>query len=71
MNKIAILILSIAMVSCGQQGTKTENETSREVKQYTIGQFYKNLKVYGGSFSPDENNLLVSSNKTGIFNVFF
>ena len=39
------------------------------VKQYTIEQFMDNEAVRGGSFSPDNSNLLVSSNRTGIFNI--
>lgn len=40
------------------------------VKSYTIDQFYKNLKIRGGNFSPDDSKLLVSSNETGIFNIY-
>ena len=42
----------------------------REVKQYAIGDFYKNKQISGGSFSPDESRLLVTSNETGIYNVY-
>lgn len=38
--------------------------------QYTIEQFYKNKNVFGGSFSADASKLLVSSNETGIYNVW-
>jgi dipeptidyl aminopeptidase/acylaminoacyl peptidase len=44
--------------------------TSKEVKKYTIEQFYKNSNIWGGSFSWDESRLLVTSNETGIYNVF-
>ena len=37
---------------------------------YTIEQFYKNVNISGGSFSPDETKLLVNSNETGIYNVY-
>jgi len=40
----------------------------REVKQYTIEQFMNTTSIFGGSFSFDESNILVSSNKTGIYN---
>ena len=53
------------MFACTPQGEKP-----REVKQYTIEQFYKNVNVFGGSFSPDESLLLVTSNETGIYNAF-
>ncbi|WP_339809965.1 prolyl oligopeptidase family serine peptidase [uncultured Imperialibacter sp.] len=40
------------------------------VKTYSIEQFYKNINVSGGSFSPDESKLLVSTNETGIYNAY-
>ncbi|MBQ0788408.1 MAG: S9 family peptidase [Oceanihabitans sp.] len=42
----------------------------KEIKQYTIEQFMDNESVGGGSFSSDNSNLLVSSNKSGIYNVY-
>tara|TARA_B100001741_G_scaffold267600_1_gene233880 strand:- start:226 stop:2148 length:1923 start_codon:yes stop_codon:yes gene_type:complete len=39
-------------------------------KKYSIEQFYKNNSIIGGAFSDDENKLLVSSNESGIFNVY-
>jgi dipeptidyl aminopeptidase/acylaminoacyl peptidase len=38
--------------------------------RYTIEQFYDNTRISGGAFSEDETKLLVSSDETGIFNVF-
>lgn len=46
------------------------NQSSRDVPQYTIEQFFDNLSIVGGSFSADETRLLVTSNQTGIYNVF-
>jgi dipeptidyl aminopeptidase/acylaminoacyl peptidase len=40
------------------------------VKTYSIEQFYKNINVSGGSFSPDESKMLVSTNETGIYNAY-
>lgn len=42
----------------------------REVPAYSIEAFYKNMNVHGGSFSVDESKLLVTSNKSGIFNAY-
>ncbi|MFT5571052.1 MAG: dipeptidyl aminopeptidase/acylaminoacyl peptidase, partial [Cyclobacteriaceae bacterium] len=41
-----------------------------KVTKYTIEQFYENTNIGGGSFSPDESKLLISSNETGIYNAF-
>lgn len=39
-------------------------------QQYSIEQFYQNTRYSGGAFSPDETRLLVSSDETGIFNLY-
>ncbi|MEP1096157.1 MAG: alpha/beta fold hydrolase [Cyclobacteriaceae bacterium] len=44
--------------------------SDKEVNKYTIEQFYKNISVGGGSFSPDESKLLISSNESGIWNAY-
>ncbi len=62
MKKIPGLIILAMMVACTQEPV--------EVNRYTIEQFYDNLSIGGGSFSADETRLLVSSNQTGIYNVF-
>jgi dipeptidyl aminopeptidase/acylaminoacyl peptidase len=62
---IVFLIVLVAAVfsSCGPRART-------DVPKYTIEQFYANERIGGGAFSPDETKLLVSSNRTGIFNVF-
>nr|MBC8485009.1 S9 family peptidase [Bacteroidota bacterium] len=70
MKKFSIVILSVIIAACSQQGEKSEKQSSKPVKKYTIEQFYKNLEIYGGSFSYDETKLLVTGNETGIFNLF-
>ena len=62
MKKILGFIILAMMVACTQAPI--------EVTRYTIEQFYDNLSIGGGSFSADETTLLVSSNQTGIYNVF-
>lgn len=39
-------------------------------KEYSIEQFYENTRIGGGSFSDDETKLLISSDKSGIFNLY-
>ena len=39
-------------------------------KKYSINQFYQNNRISGGAFSDDETKLLVSSDESGIFNVY-
>jgi len=59
----AVLLL---FFSCGKKETKTE----REIGQYTIAQFMDNETVFGSGFSPDNSKVLVTSNRSGIFNMY-
>jgi dipeptidyl aminopeptidase/acylaminoacyl peptidase len=58
--------ISLILVSCQDNPV----EVPREVQQYSIGQFYKNLRIGGGAWLPDESKLLVHSNESGIFNLY-
>jgi dipeptidyl aminopeptidase/acylaminoacyl peptidase len=62
MKKIPGLLIFLLLAAC--------NKPAPEVKQYTIDQFYKNLQISGGNFNADETKLLVSSDKSGIWNVY-
>jgi dipeptidyl aminopeptidase/acylaminoacyl peptidase len=61
-------LLCLAVVSCNVAETTTDKP--REVKQYSIEQFYKNTAIGGGAFSSDDRYMLVSSNESGIFNAY-
>ena len=47
-----------------------KEETVHTTQTYTIEQFYKNTRIIGGAFSNDEEKILISSDKSGIFNVY-
>lgn len=64
MKSLHLAMFTLLLLSCGT------NPAPREVKTYTIEQFYDNKSVFGGSFSPDESKLLVTSNETGIYNLY-
>ncbi len=65
-----IYLASFALLTGGCDQKEKSEDQSREVKQYTIEQFYKSINVSGGSFSSDDSKLLVSSNESGIYNAF-
>jgi dipeptidyl aminopeptidase/acylaminoacyl peptidase len=63
MRKLFYLFIGMGLlISCTTE--------QREIKNYPIEEFYKNLRISGGIFSADESRLLVSSDETGIFNLF-
>ncbi len=68
MKKLLSLLPAILLFSCA--GDDKKEQPPRDVKQYTIEQFYKSTQVGGGSISSDDTKLLVSSNESGIYNVY-
>lgn len=70
MKKLSFLfVLSIFFFACETE-KKKEKETAQSVTKYTIAQMMDNERVSGGSFSPDKSKLLVTSNRSGIFNMY-
>jgi dipeptidyl aminopeptidase/acylaminoacyl peptidase len=65
MKKIPKILMLFLVVSCTPPKEKVQ-----EIKKYTINQFYENISVGGGYFSPDETTLLINSNESGIYNVY-
>ena len=61
--RTTLIFIFLLLLSCGCSNQK-------EVKQYSVGQFYKNLSIRGGSFSQDETKVLISSNESGIYNLY-
>lgn len=62
---VILLLVSALMYSCSNAP-----DQSRDVKQYTIKQFMNNTSIGGGSFSSDNSRVLVTSNESGIYNVY-
>jgi len=58
----------IAAIGCG--GADIEIARTAPSQTYTMEQFMKTVSIGGSSFNPDESKLLVSSNETGVFNVY-
>jgi dipeptidyl aminopeptidase/acylaminoacyl peptidase len=69
MNKLTII--GIAMLCFCLFGCKNEKaQEEQTLTQYSIEEFYNNINYSGGYFSHDESKLLVSSNATGIYNLY-
>ncbi len=62
----------IALVSlvwaCKEE--KKEPSIAETMQTYTIAQMMDNEAISGGSFSPDKSKLLISSNRSGIYNMY-
>ncbi len=70
MKKTILFLFLIALLSyCSPSDDTTEGDDG-DIQQYTIEQFMENISISGGSFSPDKSKILVTSNQTGIGNVY-
>ena len=67
MRGLCFTFLIVIFITCQQQPSE---QVIREVMEYTIEQFYENEDVFAGGFSPDENFILATSNKSGIYNAY-
>jgi len=56
------MLLLVGVAACNSK------KTEAPPKLYTVAQFMDIVQINGGSFSPDDSKLLISSKETGIFN---
>lgn len=70
MKHLLIAITILLCFSCKDNNDAKKKDTAIKVEQYTIEQFMDNEAIRGGSFSFDNSKLLISSNRSGIFNVY-
>ncbi len=69
-KNLAVYASMIIFLACNNNANTKKGPVAREVKQYTIEQFYKSSNAGGGFFSSDETKLLVNSNESGIYNAY-
>lgn len=70
MKCLQIAALLLLCLSCKDKEPKSNPDDTAQVQKYTIEQFMDNESVMGGSFSHDNSKLLITSNRTGIYNVY-
>ena len=68
-TKLLGYCLLVLLFSCKEDPTDKAT-VDREIQKYTIEQFMDNEAVGGGSFSADNSSLLITSNRSGINNVY-
>ena len=73
MRKTFVLLSFAAIftaIGCAGPHADTEAARTAPSQTYTMEQLIKTVSIGGSSFNPDESKLLVSSNETGVFNVY-
>lgn len=69
MFKMKCLLLFSTLLLFGT-ACRSDEPTARMPKQFAIEQLYDNLAINAADFSADETKILVTNNKTGIYNVY-
>ena len=69
MRKLTVLFAVILIWGCKNDKEAAPN-IAETMKTYTIAQMMDNEAIGGGSFSPDNSKLLISSNRSGIYNMY-
>ncbi len=70
MRRIALTLILVAGLAAGCTTPGTESEKPVEVPKYPTSAFFDTITFFGNSFSHDEERLLVTSDESGIFNVY-
>ncbi|GAA4274860.1 S9 family peptidase [Aquimarina gracilis] len=70
MKKLALLFLTILLVYSCKQEKKDETAQTIKVEKYTIEQFMDNENAFSNGFSPDKSTVLMTSNRSGIYNMY-
>ena len=69
MKNLIYYLFPLFLIACKSE-TKEADNSVQNLKEYSINQFMDNESVNGGSFSPDKSKLLVTSNRTGVYNMY-
>lgn len=70
MKHLVLIFTLLLFVSCKDKKEMNQETSVVNVQEYTIEQFMDNEAVGGGNFSSDNSKLLISSNRSGIYNVY-
>jgi dipeptidyl aminopeptidase/acylaminoacyl peptidase len=74
-RRLAHIAAAIILAACSGSKSTAEQQGSIDERtftptQYSVDDFYKNSGFVGASWSPDRQKVLVSSNKSGIWNAY-
>ena len=70
MKKLLVISLGLLLFYSCKEEKKEETAQVEEIKQYSIEQFMDNENAYANGYSPDKSNVLMTSNRSGIYNMY-
>ncbi len=71
MSRVPLFVfLAVGLPTLGCQPRTTESDKPAEVPRYPASAFHETVSHFGSSFSHDEDRILITSDESGIFNVY-
>ncbi|MGB3344967.1 MAG: alpha/beta fold hydrolase [Aequorivita sp.] len=70
MKKISLIFSALLLVIACKDKAKDDTKEVAEVKTYTIEQFMGNENASANGFSPDKSKVLITSNRSGVYNMY-
>ncbi|MBI1848936.1 MAG: S9 family peptidase [Planctomycetes bacterium] len=69
---VALASFALLALGCSSTTTQTEGvrQDVRQVAHHDARAYFETTRFFGSSFSPDESQLLVTSDATGVFNAY-
>jgi dipeptidyl aminopeptidase/acylaminoacyl peptidase len=71
--RLCVLAAAIASLACSKDQGADQHSPADSVftpTQYSVADFYGNTEYFGASFSPTADRILVSSNRSGVYNAY-
>jgi Tol biopolymer transport system component len=71
--RLCMLAAAIAALACSKNERTDQHSAADSVftpTQYSVADFYGNTEYFGASFSPTADRILVSSNRSGVYNAY-
>ncbi|KJJ39284.1 S9 family peptidase [Aequorivita vladivostokensis] len=70
MKNFSLIFSAILLFVACKNNKNEETKEIAEVKTYSIEQFMGNENAFANGFSPDKSKVLITSNRSGVFNMY-
>ena len=70
MKNFSLIFSAILLFVACKNNKNEETKEIAEVKTYSIEQFMGNENAFANGFSPDKSQVLITSNRSGVFNMY-
>ncbi|WP_432410376.1 S9 family peptidase [Rasiella sp. SM2506] len=70
MKQLIVVCTALLLFAACKETKKEEIAEAKKIQQYTIAQFMDNESAFANGYSSDKSKILMTSNRSGIFNMY-